>query len=217
MSCCKQQDKDPKKKDACCVCNPFEQDGFLLTAQISSIIAACISWTWWPVFVVAAPIVAILQITWCCRMAKSGLVAATILSFLAGVGSLFTGAWLITRCPRQIFVIVMDTFDDDYYSDSCSSNYYGAGRLTSWAVVAFVDSFLFFLTAMCTLHFILNRYDDIAAKQQLDRKQQEEDEVIVVATDIKVHAVEMIESSSYLAPEVTEASLPSMAKGDNAV
>lgn len=138
-------------------------------------------------------------------MSKRGLVAAGILSGLAFGGSLFAAIWILTECPRGIFVVVMNANDDDFfYSMNC--NYYGR-NMKAWAVVAFVDSALFFTTAMCTMHFVGSRYDAILAKK-LAQQQQEDDEVVVA--DINVRAVEMTETSSShsMAPKATAEVLP---------
>ena len=165
--------------------SPFEQDGYLLTAQITSIVAAVISWVWWPLFVISAPIVVILQTTWCCKMKKAGMIAACILSFLAFVGGLFIGIWMATECWEGIFVVIIDR--NDYYND----DYYGGchrwmNNPTGWVVVAFVDCFLFLLTFLCSAFFTFARYDEKAARWAENLDDSDTDEVVVPVVEMGV-------------------------------
>jgi hypothetical protein len=187
--CCKKKDElaeQAKIQKACCVCNPFDQDAVLLTAQIASIVAALLSWVWWPLFVVSAPIAVILQTTWCCRMNKGGMVAACVLSFLAFAGGLFIGIYMATECWQGIFVVVMDRDDDDYYSHR--GNYCNSwiNNPTAWTVVAFVDCALFLLTFVCTTYFVFYRYDAKAAKWALEQFEADADECVVPVVEMGV-------------------------------
>ena len=163
-------------------------DGYLLTAQITSIIAACISWIWWPVFVLAAPTAAVLQTAWCCKMKKQGLIAGAVLAFLAFGCALFVGIWMIVECWNTIFVVIESAGDDFYYSE-CSSY---LRNPTAWVVVVFVDAALYLVTAVCTVFFVFKRYDAIVARKcAQEQAEQEADEVMVPAVEMAVVASAM--------------------------
>lgn len=163
--------------------SPFEQDGYLLTAQIASIVATLISWVWWPLFVISAPIVVLLQVAWCCKMKKAGMVAACVLSLLATVGGLFVGIWMATQCFQGIFVVMMNRDDDYYYGyDSCHRYMH---HPHAWTVVAFVDCFLFLLTFLCVTWFTVVRYD-INAARWTAQDEADADEVVVPVVEMGV-------------------------------
>ena len=166
--------------------SPFEQDGYLLTAQIVSIIAALISWVWWPLFVVSAPIVAILQTTWCCKMSKSGMWAACFLSFLAFAGGLFLGIYMIVECWNNIFVVVLNSNDDYYYNHHDGSCIHWVANPTAWTVVAFIDCALFLLTFLSTTYFVLYRYDGLVSGWGRAQCEADADEVVVPVVEMGV-------------------------------
>jgi len=84
-------------------------DGLLITAQVLSILAVITSWTTWTsIFGVAAFVC--LQIVWCCRMNKCGLIAVGVLSLAAGISGIACG----------ISVLANDTICDNF------SSFYGS-------------------------------------------------------------------------------------------
>jgi hypothetical protein len=177
-----------------------------MTAQISCIVAATISWVWWPLFVVSAPLVAVLQTAWCCKMKKAGILSACVLSFLAFVGSLSIGIWMTQKCGWRIFTPLLNYDGDDYtytytppppgMDDEYYNNYpyyeyephcYDyMNNPTAWVVVTFVDCFLFLLTFLSATFFLLARYDGKAAKWAQAQKEADEDEVVVPVVEMGV-------------------------------
>jgi hypothetical protein len=153
-------------------CSPFGQDTFLLTAQIAAILATTISWVWWPVLVLSAPVVSVLQVMWCCEMRKRGLYAVVVLSFLAFLLASFISIWMFTECWGAVFVVLEN---QDNYCYSYREN------AAAWGVVALVDALLFLLVAMSTWYFVQARYDVILAARV---KEQEQDETYVPTVEM---------------------------------
>jgi len=193
-----------------CHDSPFDMDKWLLTAQICSIVAACISWTWWPVFVLSAPIVVVLQTAWCCKMKKAGLIAAGILSCLNFVGAVFIGIWMKMECWNTLFVVIMN--DDNYYNYSDPSSFGPDGcyfyntteRKNAWMAVALIDAVLFLATAVCTFWFVFKRYDAILECQNAQALEQQQADEVMVNVPAAATTVEMavIASPAYsTAPE----------------
>ena len=160
-------------------------DPALLTAQIASILAALISWAWWPVFVIAAPIVATIQVTWCCQMKKRGLYAVLVMTVVAFFLSFSISIWMFKNCPSNIFNYDFSDYDHDYYDDYC--DYYGDDT-KGFAIMALIDSLLFLLVGVSTGYFVVARYDAVLAKWTSERKEEE-------ASDTCVQTVEIMHAS----------------------
>jgi hypothetical protein len=177
-----------------------------MTAQIASILASTISWVWWPLFVLSAPIVAVLQTTWCCKMKKAGMIAACVLSFLAFAGALFIAVWMTTQCWNGIFVVLQKDDDDGYvpYDDSYSwrncRNY--MANPTAWVVVAYVDCALFLLTFVAASYFTYARYDAKVAKWAHADDEADADEVVVPVLEMGVmHSTPWAATATMVSPD----------------
>ena len=83
------------KNSECCVCLPYN-DGSLIAAQILSIIAMFLNWidpvTGWIGFVAFL----CLQIVWCCKMNKCGLITVGVISSIASLANLIIGILVLS-------------------------------------------------------------------------------------------------------------------------
>jgi len=140
-----------------CMCLPYD-DGFMITAQILSIIAIFISWIWWVGFIISVIALVLHQIIWCCRQSRCGLIANQVISIIAGLCCVFAGVFFLVARKNVYwcdpFTLYYD--DDDYYS----SGRYDYCPEKAYATVAFVDAVLWFAAAGCTIAFLkTGRYD----------------------------------------------------------
>jgi len=150
MSCCSKEDDGRK---SCCgrnragstgmfMCIPYE-DGFMIAAQIISIVAFCICWIWWVTFVIGLTVFIMLQLVWCCRhKTKFGLYITAGMAALASIMCIVASTYMLVKWRNKswcdpFFVIATEFDDDDDYYDSSSSGSY------SW--VGGVVFFLFFV------------------------------------------------------------------------
>mmetsp|Transcript_22842 Transcript_22842/g.32177 ORF Transcript_22842/g.32177 Transcript_22842/m.32177 type:complete len:234 (-) Transcript_22842:88-789(-) len=175
MGCCCRKDPIPFSQRRCCICNPFRNDGYILISQICSIVAACLSWLWWPTFLLAIAIMINLQVIWCCKMRKRGLLATALLSFLAFVSALFTGIYMLVACWDTLFVLInrraltSEPEDYDYnYSDTpywlYRDDWCTYHNAVAWSIVAFLDAALYLIICISLYRFVRIRYDDAMAK-----------------------------------------------------
>lgn len=159
MSCCSNEnDKegcccDKNRDNSICICLPYV-DGFMIAAQVISIIAFLISWLWWVTFVVGLICLVLLQLLWCCRQNKIGLYISAGISALAGVTCTIAGIVMIIVWKDQAWCSIFTLTDGYSYYDDYSnySNDYCSEE--SWAVAAFVTAVLWFSTTGCILYFI---------------------------------------------------------------
>ena len=62
------------------------QDGYMIAAQVLSIIAFLMSWIWWVTFIIGFVCMVVLQCIWCCR--QKGVKALNVtMAFSAVAGS----------------------------------------------------------------------------------------------------------------------------------
>jgi len=157
-----------KRETSMCMCLPYK-DGFMISAQIISIIAFLISWLWWVTFILGLISLALLQIVWCCRQSKIGLFVSVGISTLAGITCTIAGIVMIVVWKDQEYCSVFTlTEGDDYYDNYVAPIYddgYTGYRIRppvrydycdeqTWAVVAFVTAALWFSTSGCILFFV---------------------------------------------------------------
>ena len=57
----------------------------MITGQILSIVAILISWVWWVSFIICVAALVLHQLIWCCRQSRLSLVAAQVVSIIAGL------------------------------------------------------------------------------------------------------------------------------------
>jgi len=141
-----------------CKCLPYV-DGYMITAQIISIVAFLISWLWWVTFIVGGICLVLLQVIWCCRQNKIGLYISAGISFVAAITCTVAGIVMIILWKDNVYCqiwLLTDGYDgNDYYTpdkgypekpDYCEEGI--------WAAVAFVTALLWFATSGCILYFV---------------------------------------------------------------
>ena len=136
-----------------------------MTAQILSIISFLLSWLWWVILALSFPGFLILQVVWCCKIRKCGLVAAFILSTLGGIASFFAAVWMLVEWKYDLHCEVFFLMDSGPYwtppgavvarpaADFC--------RELAWAVVALLEGILLCVTAYCLFVVVYYRFDKI--------------------------------------------------------
>ena len=124
----------------------------MIAAQILSILAVTISWIWWVGFAISMIALVLNQVVWCCRQSKIGLIANQVISIVAGLCCIFAGVFFIVARNRSEWCVPfsLESWGDDYYTD----DYYNGCPNKAFAIVAFVDSALWFATAGCTIAFL---------------------------------------------------------------
>lgn len=140
-----------------CLCLPYD-DGFMIAAQILSIVAIVISWVWWVGFIISVIALVLHQVIWCCRQSRLGLITGSVVSIVAALLNIFVGVWfLVTRKNAywcDPFTLIYDDDDDRWSSgrDYCPEKAY--------ATIAFVDAVVWFAVAFCTIAFMkTGRYE----------------------------------------------------------
>jgi len=148
--------------DRICVCVPYV-DGYMITAQLFSIVAFLISWIWAVTFFVGGLCFVLLQVIWYCRQNKIGLYVSAGVSTFAAVLCTIAGIVMIVAWKDKVECKVwMLTGDDDYTKYYNDDEYWGdkAGTRRDyceediWATVAFVTAALWFITTGCILYFV---------------------------------------------------------------
>lgn len=134
------------------MCFPYD-DGFMIAAQVLSILAVTISWIWWIGFVVSIVALVLHQVVWCCRQSKPSLVANQVISIIAGLLCIFAGVFFLVARRRSNWCDPFTLMADDYYYGDNWSRYNNCPE-RAYAIVAFVDAALWFAAAGCTIAFV---------------------------------------------------------------
>lgn len=149
MTCCCSKTDNPT-----CVCVPY-QDGFLIAAQIISIVAFLFSWTWWLTFVDSLIQMILLQAVWCLRLNKKWILALAVTCGITSILCLFSGIWMLVvwkdfaDCtPFYWISFYEDSFDTLFEEpiDFCNEGV--------WASIAFADMVLWSIVTACLLNFV---------------------------------------------------------------
>jgi len=141
-----------------CKCLPYV-DGYMITAQIISIVAFLISWIWWVTFIVGGICLVLLQVIWCCRQNKIGLYISAGISFVAAITCTIAGIVMIVVWKDKRYCEIWRLTDDDDYNNNWTPSEYQPTRPDYckegiWAVVAFGTALLWFATSGCILYFV---------------------------------------------------------------
>ena len=136
-----------------CKCCPYKSSPMLITAQCLSIFATILSFTWWVTFFLSLPSFIVLQVVWCCKMTKAGVIAVGVMSTLTFGLSIFAGAWIQANwgwddmyyCPVWVLFNYGDEYshyDDDRILDRMleSEPIYDSCHEEGWAILAFFDA-----------------------------------------------------------------------------
>lgn len=180
-----------------CFCLPYD-DVYMITAQVLSIVAFTIAWVWWVSFTIGLIVLVLLQIIWCCRQSKAGIVAASIISVIASIVCLFIGIWLIIyrKDTQWCTAFTLEYDDDDTYSysrDYCPEKV--------WASISFVDAVLWLLTGHFSIMFLwTGRYDKWEAKYRPSNNKEDTGGAAAVATAVEMGNVNTTDAAA-VAPE----------------
>ncbi|KAL3940210.1 MAG: hypothetical protein SGARI_001075, partial [Bacillariaceae sp.] len=124
----------------------------MLAAQVLSVVAFLVSWLWYVTFIIGIVAMSLMQVTWCCRVKKTGLVIALVICGLAAAACAVAGVLMIVQWKGDtychVFVMNDDFRNDDIYwpsGDYCNE--------AAWAGVAFVVGALWAAAAICILYF----------------------------------------------------------------
>mmetsp|Transcript_19447 Transcript_19447/g.39994 ORF Transcript_19447/g.39994 Transcript_19447/m.39994 type:complete len:216 (+) Transcript_19447:135-782(+) len=141
-----------------CMCLPYD-DGLMIAAQILSIIAVLIAWIWWISFIIGIVGLILLQVIWCCRQSRAGLIASQVVSMIAAILSVLVGIFfLVARKDASWCVPFILLYDDD--DDDWSDRSYDYCSEKAYAIVGFVGAALWFASAGCQIAFLKSgRYD----------------------------------------------------------
>lgn len=129
-------------------CLPYN-DGYIIAAQVISVVAFLISWVWWVTFAIGLIALLLLQIIWCYRQNKDIflLLASAAVSALAFLMCVLSGIYILVVWKDVAWcgVFVLES-DDDYLDDDCEEG--------AWATVSFVSGVLWFAVTGCILYFV---------------------------------------------------------------
>ena len=131
----------------CCTCLPYK-DGSLIAAQIISIVAMVLNWwtdplTGWIGFIAFL----CLQIVWCCKMNKCGLITVGVISSIACLANLIVGILVLSGGLLSICNEVETQIKEQYneYNDSLAADFNddfftGNGAVAGAAYVDYNDA-----------------------------------------------------------------------------
>jgi len=163
-----------------CFCLPYD-DVYMITAQILSIVAFAIAWVWWVTFIIGLIVLVLLQISWCCRQSKAGIVAASIISVIASIVCLFIGIWLLIyrKDATWCYAFTLEYDDNYYYEDDCPEKV--------WASISFVDAVLWLSTGLFSIMFLwTGRYDKWEGKYRPSNNEENTGGAAAVATAVEM-------------------------------
>jgi len=134
-----------------CLCLPYD-DGFMIAAQVLSIVAVLISWIWWVGFIISVIALVLHQVIWCCRQSRLGLITGGVVSIVAALLNVLAGIFFLVARKDTYwcdpFTLYFDDDDDRWNSgrDYCPEKAY--------ATVALIDAVVWFAVAFCTIAFL---------------------------------------------------------------
>ncbi|KAG7359156.1 hypothetical protein IV203_015745 [Nitzschia inconspicua] len=197
---------DVKRRSICCdccckSCLPYD-DAYMITAQFLSILAFLVSWIWYVTFILGAAAMIILQVAWCCRVGRAGLIWTVVISGLASVGCFVAGTLMILTWDGDTWCDVFtmqSSFDGSWYeyyqSDSCNEG--------AWAAVAFVAGVLWAATGTYVMIFLVSGRH--ARSLDVRSEQHEHDvDVGVIPLPIPPHVPPPGQSNRRLSPSTAE-------------
>ncbi|KAL3916973.1 MAG: hypothetical protein SGILL_004928 [Bacillariaceae sp.] len=156
----------------------------MLAAQILSIVAFLVSWLWYVTLLIGGVAMILIQVIWCCRIKKAGLIASSVISALAAVSCIGAGVLMIVSWKGDTYCHVFsmnDDFWDDGISDDDFYKYtkdYDYCNEAAWAVVAFITGALWAAAAGCILIFMTSGRYERCEEQCQDRLDKEQEQTI---------------------------------------
>mmetsp|Transcript_27872 Transcript_27872/g.65482 ORF Transcript_27872/g.65482 Transcript_27872/m.65482 type:complete len:244 (+) Transcript_27872:243-974(+) len=175
-----------KPEGARCVCLPYN-DCLMITAQSISIVALCLSWIWWVTFLLSILAMVVLQILWCCRQNRSGIIVSVAVSGVTGLLCLFSGIYFLVRWRNVSDCYIFTWGTDDYvdyegvHTDWCPE--------TKWAVVAFVEAALWLTVCGCLWRFVTSGRHAKWEEALGSRCRREDANAVVAAGNVELPAV----------------------------
>jgi hypothetical protein len=160
----------------------------MISAQILSIIAIFLSWANGITLTLGIVAFVCLQIVWCCRMGKCGLITTGVLSMIAGVCSVVVGI-LILAVPGSTSTLCAtiesnpdqydNTFNDDHFNpNNPDFQSHCTVGLNVFIAVAFVGGALWLIISLLLFTFACgSRYTSYILREEECR---EKDVVIMV-------------------------------------
>jgi len=104
-----------------------------------------------------------LQVIWCCRMSKPGLISIIVLSTLASLSSLLFSIWALVRWNNNRPYCSIFFLDDDYYDNNNNNDDLYIGDYcneVAWSVVGFIVMAIWGTVAGLLINFLQSgRYD----------------------------------------------------------
>jgi len=136
----------------------------MISAQILSIVAFFMAWVWWVSFTIGSIALVLLQIIWCCRPTRAGIIAAHIVCVVASLACIFAGIFLLIARKDSFWCVPFTLYsDDDFgYSFDYEDDYY-VNRTDYrtdycpekiYAIISFVDAALYLAAAHFTIMFV---------------------------------------------------------------
>ncbi len=177
----------------------------MIAAQILSIIAVLIAWIWWVSFIIGIVGLVLLQVIWCCRQSRAGLIASQVVSMIAAILSVLAGIFfLVARKDTYWCEPFTLLYDDDDWSSGRGYDYCPE---KAYAIVAFVGAALWFASAGCQIAFLKSgRYDKWEATLSESNKASSTAVEMgnVETPPATAAAVATVEAEEYIPPEVLE-------------
>lgn len=130
-------------------CAPYK-DPFLITAQALSIVALLLSIAFWATILLGLAAMIMLQVCWCCKMNRCGIITAGVFACIAAAGDFVCGFLLLGE-----EICVYWSYDDDYYyGDGCDN--------TAAYIMTFIGGGLWVATGVGTFVFTcrIDQYKD---------------------------------------------------------
>jgi len=170
----------------------------MITAQILSIVAVLTSWLWWPTLAISFEAMVLLQIVWCCRQNKMGIMVTQVIAVAAALLCIGAGIFELVVLKRAtwcgIFYFNDANLDDDFTAyDDCKEQMF--------ALLSFVTAALWLVSAGFAIFFVKSgRY----AKREERLSQQQPQTVENENQDCEgeVPATTMVELSSIVPVEI---------------
>jgi len=108
-----------------------------------------------------------LQVIWCCRMSKPGIISIIVLSTLASLSSLLFSIWALVRWNGNKQYCSVFFLDDDYYSYTNDDDFYNwtvysgdSCNEVAWSVVGFIVMAMWATVAGLLMYFLQSgRYE----------------------------------------------------------
>jgi len=141
-SCCKI--RGPR-----CMCRPY-CNGWVITAQVLTIVAFGVSWVWWVTFIISLVGMATFQILWCCRSGKAMIYSFAVIAGVCSLAEVGVGIFALVvlskakNCNPFIMYFEIPS-DDSYWYNYCNE--------VAWASVAFVGAAFWAASAICLFVF----------------------------------------------------------------